>query len=671
MRLIKFGWTLAAILAVTSYWSCVDLEFDKPPVGNLPTLAANGTIAELKSKHTIGNTPSVINDDLVVAGIVVGDDRSGNIFKNIMVQDATAGIAIRLNSTGLYNDFPVGSKVAVRCQGLYIGDYNGLYQLSGSPDSEIEEVLIPEHVIRIADDNSLVIQPRVVTIDELSNNTLTDQLLNTLIQLEDVQFIGADTSVTYADAVNKFSVNRTLQDCNGKTIIVRSSGYADFATATTPSGKGTVTALLSIFGNTRQLTLRDLNDVALAGARCGGGSSGGDLIDIKSLRDLFVGGATTGPTGKKIQGVAISDKNTMNVDTRNLYIQDATGGVVVRFTAAHNFNLGDKVEVDVAGQSLSEFNGLLQVNVANERALAVGTSALPTPRNATIAEVLANLDNWESTLVKITDVTLSGGATYSGSRTAADASGSMVLFTRTQATFANDALPTGTVTLTAIVSQFTDGQLIIRSPGDVSGGGTGGTPELINISDLRAIFTGATTSAPSNKKIKGVVISDKDNLNWPTANLVIQDGTAGITVRFTAAHSFNLGDEIEVNVSGQELSEYNGLLEVNNVPAANGALIGAGTLPAPRLATIAEIIANAEAWECTLVKVVNVTFTDGGTYSGSKNLSDGTGNIITFTRTQATFAATNVPTTPVTLVAVVSPFNDPQLIIRNTSDVTP
>lgn len=672
-RRIHLFAVLAIAAMLTGFWGCVDLEFDKPPVGDLPELTPNATIADVKSKHTIGSEASEITDDMVVAGIVVADDRSGNFYKNIVVQDATGGIAIRLDAAGLYNDFPTGSKVAVRCQGLYIGDYNGLYQLSGSPDAEIEEVLIPQHVVRIVDDGSYVLQPRVLRISDLASATTLDETLNTLVKFENVQFASADTALTYADAVNRFSVNRDVQDCDGETIILRSSGYADFAANITPSGSGTLLAIVSVFGTTRQLIIRDPSDVNFASARCNTGSGGGDIVDIKNVRDLFTSGSTVGPASSKIKGVVISDRSTGNVDGRNIYIQDATGGIVVRFTATHTFNLGDLVEVNIAGQEMSEFNGLLQINTANERALSVGLGTLPTPRTATVAEINANQEAWESTLVKVVDATLTGGATYAGTRQVVDATGSIVLFTRTQATFGTEAMPTGTVSVTGIVSEFNDPQLILRGTGDVSGGGGGGggDPVLMTTADLRALFTGTTTTAPTLRKIKGVVISDKANINWATKNLVIQDGNAGIVVRFTADHTFNLGDEIEVNVSSQELSEFNGLLQVNNVPNANATLVGTGTLPAPRVATIAEIVANAEAWESTLVKISNATVVEGGTYSGSKTLNDGTGTIVLFTRSQATFAGSNVPASASTFIAVVSQFNDPQVNIRNLNDVNP
>jgi hypothetical protein len=296
---------------------------------------------------------------------------------------------------------------------------------------------------------------------------------------------------------------------------------------------------------------------------------------------------------------------------------------------------------------------------------------LPTPRTATVAQMNANAEAWESTLVKIDNATLSGGTggTYSGNVTTNDGTGSTVIFTRSASTFAAQTFPTGTVSVTAIVSQFDTPQLIIRAPSDVTGGGGGGGTEPLSVAQVRALFSGTTTNVAANKQIRGVVISDRVNNNWTTRNIVLQDGASGIVVRFGADHTFNTGDSLVINIGGVELSEFNGLLQLNNVPLTNATSPGAGTLPTPRTATIAQVLANREAWESTLVRISNVTFPQGGTYSGSKNITDGTGTMALFTRTAASFAGSNVPSGTVTVTGVVSQFTDAQLNIRNLSDV--
>ncbi len=662
---------LLAVAAVTIP-SCVDLTFDEPPLeGEDPGLTANTTIAQLKSRLVAPAAFAAIEDDLIIKGIVVADDRSGNYYQTFIIQDETGGIEVRHSIANAYNFFPIGREIYIKCKGLVLGNNSGVTQLGGYTYSENGSVRLGNIVNTSAfifrGKKGVEPAPKLRTIA-----TLTAGDISTLVKLENVEFVPADTAEYYADAAGQRTLNRTVQDCNGNTITLRTSGFATFAVDLTPKGNGSLTAIYSVFGTTKQLFIREVSDVQMNGPRCSTGGTGGDIITIASLRNLFSSGASSGPAGKSIEGVVISDRTTASIDTRNMVIQDETGGIVVRFTANHNFALGERVEVGVAGLELSEFRGLLQINnVPAGAAASKGPGVMPTPRVATVAQVNSNQEAWESTLVKIENATLSGGTggTFNGNVTINDGTGTLVMFTRSAASFSGQNYPTGTVSVTGIVSQFDNPQLIIRTPTDVSTGGGGGGTELMTLAQVRALFSGSTTSAPANKQVRGVVISDRVNNNWTTRNIVLQDGSAGIVVRFSADHTFNLGDSLVINIGGVEISEFNGLLQLNNVPNANATRPGAGVLPTPRTATIAEILTNREAWESTLVRVTGVTFPQGGTYSGSKNITDGTGTMVLFTRTQASFAGANVPATPVTVTAVVSQFNDAQLNIRTLADV--
>ncbi|MCB0578630.1 MAG: hypothetical protein KDD10_04900, partial [Phaeodactylibacter sp.] len=495
--------------------------------------------------------------------------------------------------------------------------------------------------------------------------------VSTLVKLENVEFLFSETGLTFADVVGQQTLNRTIQDCDGNTIIVRTSGFATFAGDTIPSGNGSIVAVYSVFRNDQQLFIRERADIQMEGVRCSGGTGQETLVTIAELRDIFNNGGTEGPADKKIRGVVISDEDNGNIDSRNMVIQDASGGIVVRFQSPHNYALGQEVDIVVSGQELSEYRRLLQVNdLANELAKLNGPGTLPTPRAATIQEILNNQDAWESTLVQVSSATISGSSTFNGNTTVSDNTGSIPMFTRLDASFSGDPLPAGPVTLTAIVSDFEGPQLSLRNRDDVGGGGGGGgDPQLISLAELRSLFEGGTGVAPAAKKVRGVVISDVDNQNLHPLNLALQDESGGIIIRFTSDHNFSLGEELEIDVSGLELSEFRGLLQVNRVPNTNALSFGPGTMPTPRQATIQEIHDNFEAWESTLVKIIDVTFPEGGTYMGSKTLDDGTAEIIHFTRNDANFAGASVPDGPVTITAIVTQYDDHQVSIRNLGDI--
>ncbi len=654
------------ILSITA-WSCVDRTFDEPPVGDFPSLTANFTIAELKALHTLGSdTYEEITEDKIISAVVTADDQTGNFYRNIVVQDETGGIFVRLRASDLYTTYPVGRRVFIKCQGLFIGDYNNLYQLSGdSQGNEIESALIESHVIGGEYDKDIA--PEVVTI-----GNLTTDKVGKLIKLENVEFAPGSMNKPYADAANHFSVNLDINDCSDNTIVLRTSGYADFANELSPQGNGSITAIYSIYRDTKQLVLRNTADVDMTGMRCdgGGGTGNEQLISIADVRAMYSGTEVTIPDERKIKGVVISDSSNGNIDGRNMVLQDGDAGIVVRFEGTHSFALGDEVEVVVSNQAISDYNGLVQIaNTPNANASSTGTGTLPTPTVVTAADLVANIDTYESTLVKIEGATISGGATLGGNLTVTDDSGSISMYTRNAASFAGNPTPTGTVDIIAIASRFNDPQINIRKADDIIGGGTGGDPDPIDIAELRSLFAGGATSVPNLKKITGVVISDAASSNITGRNLVLQGASAGIVIRFNEVHAYALGEELTINVSNLELSEYNGLLQVNNVPNANVLSNTAGTLPTPQVITIADLLSNSEALESTLVKINGVTIPEGGTYSGSKTVTDATGSISMYTRSQATFADQNVPTGSFNITAIVSQYNDPQINIRNLDDI--
>lgn len=478
--------SLVAFVSFT-FVSCRKDDFDAPPAnGTDPNLPVNMTIDSLKNMYktaVLTNAGLVtITEDWTIAGIVVADDRSGNLYKTINIEDGTGAMAFKIGISNYYSYYPVGTKIYVKLKGLVLGQYAKLYQMGGYIDNtavpasvgDLASTLVSQHFITATYNNPVV--PYQVEIGDLGN-TLKWQ--NRLIQLNDVEIADADTNEVWADAVNLASKNITLTDCFSKTILIRTSGYCDFANELTPSGSGNLVALFTVYNTTPQLVLRDPSDFNIVGGRLVMGSCStvpSTRTTIDSVRTAFANGSTSCPSHRYITGVVISDIGGNALDSKNCVVQDGTAGIIVRFTAAHTFQTGDSIKVEIGGQTLSEYNGLLEIggtspSVPPTNATKVGTGTI-TPRVVTAAQLVANMagsDSWESTLVKVTGCTLSGGSsgTFSGSVTATDATGNFVIYTRASSTFSGTTYPTGTVTVTGMVSDFNGLQMTLRNAADV------------------------------------------------------------------------------------------------------------------------------------------------------------------------------------------------------------
>ncbi len=682
---MKFRLILLLILAsLISFQSCVDGEFDEPPSDAVdPDIKAEQivTLKEVLAKAVAGSYVKLEMDKYVKA-VVVADDASGNFYKTIIVEDENSkrGIAVLIDEVELYNYLPVGRRVFIHLKDLWIGDYNGLPQLgygtyidnnrprmSSIPSTIFKEIVIPGAA-------GIPVTPKEVTISQLR-----DSMLNTLIKIKDIEFV--NQGETYADAVTQSTLNRTLITCSSSEILLRSSGYSDFAGVTVPSGKGTITAIYSIFGNDDQLMIRDLNDVNMNEPRCGATAGDEPKMSIQEIKNVYKGTTTTAPKAY-IQGVVISDSKYKNITSRNLVIQDGDHGIVVRFTADHAFQLGQEIKVVTTDQEISEFNGLLQLNnIPPAYATLVGAGTMPTPKVLTLKQIADNHPLYESTLVSVKDVEAPGASVYNGNVNIQDGTTSMILRTASTATFANSTVPSGKFNVIAIVSEFTTNgnftpQLNLRNTTDVTGGttgGGGGTGTKMSIQELKSKYSGTKITAPDGY-IQGVVISDLGGKNITAKNLVIQDGNFGIVVRLTTDNTIPLGKEVKITTNGMELSEFNKLLQLNNVPATNVTIVGDGTLPTPKTVTLSQLLADFENLESTLVTVNNATITGAATYAGTLKVNDGTGQIDLFTRSDAAFATSSIPATPKTLTAIVSEFTSGatpgyQLNLRNINDV--
>ena len=234
-------------LASTILFTSCEKEFDTPPIKELPSGSVI-TIADLRNMWVTQDVK--ITDELSVYGVITMDETSGNIYKEAYIHDVTGGIDLRLMSSGgLYE----GDSVRVYLKGTIVSKYNQMLQL--------DSVDVDNNVIKQSTEQFR--SPELLS--DIAQITATHQAQ--LIQLNNVQFSSADIGQTYADAQNQQSQNRMLEDANGNQIIVRTSGYANFAGDTVPSGNGTFIGVVSQYNNDLQLLIRRPSELSLNGER--------------------------------------------------------------------------------------------------------------------------------------------------------------------------------------------------------------------------------------------------------------------------------------------------------------------------------------------------------------------------------------------------------------------
>lgn len=273
---------IVIVLIAVFFMSC-EREFDSPPI---PQISEGQIInlEQLRELHT--GSDLTITDSLSVYAVVTMDETSGNLYKEAYVQDGTASMYLRFtSSSGLYE----GDSIRIDLQGTTLKMYNMMLQLD-SLDADL-------NIFKQA--TQLATVSETTTLAEIALDGSSFQAK--LVQINNVEFICDDLNNSFADGANQESLNRYLQDEIGNQLIVRTSGYSNFADQIIPSGNGTVTAIVSQYNDDVQILLRRPSEAQLTNDRLddcdgtGGGSGNGSLILNKNFDDNSVtsGGWTT------------------------------------------------------------------------------------------------------------------------------------------------------------------------------------------------------------------------------------------------------------------------------------------------------------------------------------------------------------------------------------------
>lgn len=272
------GGALALVLSTTS---CVDDGFFRSD-WDVPSLACNTKFgsANISLADIVALTPNsdthTITEDYIFEGYVVSSDETGNIYKTIIIQDdpvnPTVGLAISVNRSNTYADYPVGTKLSINAKGLAIGkNGRGAVPTIGSvgtnanyPVGYIADVDIEKHIAKTCENGSYVVA-NVVPVELNSlNEARNNKYINILVKVSGVQFKDADGTLAYYSST---SADRTLVNNNREEAVLRTSQYASFASQALPTGSGDITFIVGKYNTTFQMQIRSTADVKFTNNR--------------------------------------------------------------------------------------------------------------------------------------------------------------------------------------------------------------------------------------------------------------------------------------------------------------------------------------------------------------------------------------------------------------------
>lgn len=237
-------------------------KFELPPKKADQANSGSITIDSIYARYNAYYAAAVtkyykFNGDVTLTCTVTADEVSGNIYKSIYVKDATGTMQVKMLNAG---GFFVGDQIRINLNGVTLDDYGKMVQLD-SVDTE-------KHIVKINTGN--IVTPTKATFNQITalNGYGQSNYQGRLVVLDSVEFDIGSKNETYSDAINKTSIDRGLLNSFGSALVVRTSGYANFASRIIPCGKGQITAVVSQYNNTIQLIIRDVNEVKFAAGPC-------------------------------------------------------------------------------------------------------------------------------------------------------------------------------------------------------------------------------------------------------------------------------------------------------------------------------------------------------------------------------------------------------------------
>lgn len=257
---------LIAALALFSA-SCTK-TFDEPgdfvPVNMEPT----HSIAQLKAMRVSGSTEVLGN--VIVSGKVVSSDAEGNFYRSFFIQDETGGVEIKVGKTNLQSYYKEGQTIVVKARHLTLGSYGGMVSLGErSLESKYEngyidtDLRINETIFRGS------VGPKVTPfeITAQNQNEINDSRLGTLVTLKNARLTKRNMATWAQKASGTIEAvygEHTFQ-VGTKSVLVRTSGYAKFASEPAPSLNtvADVTGILTKYNTTYQLVLNSLDGVVV------------------------------------------------------------------------------------------------------------------------------------------------------------------------------------------------------------------------------------------------------------------------------------------------------------------------------------------------------------------------------------------------------------------------
>lgn len=336
--------------AILVMGSCIKMDdFGTPdlteetvnPAGTEITI---GALRDLLIQEQMVNENPVLSfseTDQYLAGYVISDDRAGNFFEELILQDSpsnpTTGVKVLIDVSPLFISYEFGRKIYVKLDGLAVGFDSGVLSLGIGSNNDVEKIAesqLTEFVVR--DIEVAEIAPLPMQISEFSS-----EKTNLYIQMNDVQFyreeaLGEDRKTFAAEPEDEFDGERILESCSeGISTVFSTSTFADFKAVLLPEGRGMLDGLLTynFFGEEFNVVVNDPSTIVFESTdRCDPTEVDCGIADTSGPNVIFSDFFESQTEGEPITGIGWTNYIEVGSETWEAFFSD-TGSVSLGISA--------------------------------------------------------------------------------------------------------------------------------------------------------------------------------------------------------------------------------------------------------------------------------------------------------------------------------------------------
>lgn len=245
-----------------------------------PSVVANKTIDALYSKISEGKEVQFYKANEITSGIVISSDQGGNFYQQLIIVDekTQTPMTIKVDVKGGYALYPVGSKVYVDLNGLYVQNNYGMMTFGGGIYTAASGNKYPD--IITAGKLKTTIYKSCTTLSEKDFDSFINEvtipqlvedktLIGKLIRINNIQFERSIVGEPYyaEDAPTNDKQGYTLRmmhDVDGNSLQVRTGQYTNgLKDEIIPDESGSITGIINEFQGVLQFYPRTIKDMDL------------------------------------------------------------------------------------------------------------------------------------------------------------------------------------------------------------------------------------------------------------------------------------------------------------------------------------------------------------------------------------------------------------------------